>query len=211
MIKLDSLKYYVPFMEKRNRAEFVLENRHFEVLELGNPLSEAEINIFEAKLGFRLPSQLRSYYLHWNGGLPCPVDIADDKSAWVRLYWKKGAEASSVGPATSLQELFKIDSTPDTDFLSSWDDFKHRIPQDFLCFANDPGGSLFLIGIKDYNLGKIFFWESSYQANIGEGETPNYDNIAFVANSFVEFLLALREEPNRGGSLEDWVKRAYPE
>ena len=45
MIKLDSLEYYVPFIEKRNRAEFVLENRSFNVyraahsLNAGTPLS----------------------------------------------------------------------------------------------------------------------------------------------------------------------------
>jgi hypothetical protein len=80
-----------------------------------------------------------------------------------------------------------------------------------LCFARNPGSSLFLIGIKDYNLGKIYFWSSTYGANIGEGEMPSYDNIADVADSFVEFLLALREEPNQGESLESWVQRVYSE
>jgi len=192
-------------------AEFVLENRHFKVLEPGNVLVENDIVDFEAKLGFRLPPQLHSYYLHWNGGLPCPVEMPLSKSVWVRLHWKKGAEAARLGPATAFSGLHEINSTPAVDFLRTWNDFKDSLPNDVLCFGLDPGGSQFLIGIKDYNLGKIFFWESSYQANIGEGETPNYDNIAFVANSFVEFLLALREEPNRGESLEDWVKRAYPE
>ena len=91
-----------------------------------------------------------------------------------------------------------------------WNIVKPSLPQDVLCFAPDPGGSLFLIGIKEYNLGKIFFWESSYQANLSEGEFPSYDNIASVANSFTEFLLALREEPDEGESLEAWVKRVYP-
>ena len=190
---------------------FALENRHFDVFEPGNPLSDIDLNTFEAKIGLKLPLQLRSYYSHWNGGLPCPTDIANDKSAWVRLHWTKEAEASQGREAVTFSGLFEINSTPGLDFLSTWHDFKNNIPTDCLCFGRNSGGSLYLIGIKEYNLGKIFFWESSYQANIGEGEIPNYDNIAFVANSFTEFLLALREEPDDGESLEDWVRRVYPE
>jgi hypothetical protein len=190
-------------------AEFVLENISFDVEIPGEPISEKDLSDLETKLGTRLPAQLRSYYLRWNGGLPLPSSIPEDKSAWVRLYWKPGAEAAQLGPATSLHGLSEVNSSPDTDFLRIWNDFKHRIPQDVLCFARDPGGSLFLIGIKDYNLDKIYFWERSYQADIGAGELPGYDNIADVANSFVEFLLALREEPDEGESLEAWVRRVY--
>ncbi len=129
----------------------------------------------------------------------------------IRLHWTKEAKAAENGPAADLNELLKINSEPSTDFLRTWNDFKDRIPKDLLCFARDSGGSVYLIGIKEYNLGKIFFWDRDYEADIDAGETPNYDNIAFVANSFTEFLLALREEPDDGESLEDWVKRVYPE
>ena len=197
--------------DSTTKNEFILENRHFGVESVGGKLSESDLGIFEAKIGVQLPHQLRSFYLHWNGGLPYPIETPEYKSVWIRLHWNGNQEAAIVGPATSLSALFKINAEPAVDFLNMWNIVKPSLPQDVLCFAPDPGGSLFLIGIKDYNLGKIFFWESSYQANIGEGETPNYDNIAFVANSFTEFLLALREEPDDGESLEDWVRRVYPE
>jgi hypothetical protein len=190
-------------------AEFVLKNINFDVEIPGEPISEKVLSDLEAKLGTRLPSQLRSYYLRWNGGLPCPSTIPMNKSVWVRLYWKRGAEAARVGPAANLQSLFEVNSSPDTDFLRIWNDFKQHIPQDVLCFARNPGGSLFLVGIKDNNLGKIYFWHCDYQADIGTGELSGYDNIADVANSFVEFLLALREEPDEKESLEDWVRRVY--
>ena len=192
-------------------TNFVLENRSFNVYRAAHSLSENEITAFEGQIGTQLPFQLRSFYLHWNGGLPYPTDIPDDKSAWVRLYWAKGVKAAQGGPAACFQGLFRINEEPAIDFLRTWNDFKHRIPQDVLCFARDPGGSQFVIGIKEYNLGKIFFWDRDYEADIDDGETPNYDNIAFVANSFTEFLLALREEPDEGESLEDWVKRVYTE
>lgn len=190
-------------------ADFALENINFDVIESGEPVNEKDLGDLEAKLGVKLPAQLRSYYLRWNGGLPRPSNISLNKSAWVRLHWKQDAEAARVGVATSLQELFEVNSSPSIDFLRNWNDYKHRIPQDVLCFACDPGDSQFLIGIKEHNLGKIYFWERAYQANLGAGEIPSYDNIADVADSFVEFLLALREEPNPGELMDAWVQRVY--
>jgi len=191
--------------------QFKLENRIFDIDSPGLPVSEIDLSNLEALIGTQLPSQLRSFYSHWNGGLPYPKDIPEDKTVWVRLFWQAGTDAMQGGPAASFEGLFRINADPSVDFFRTWKDFKQSIPNDVIGFAHNPGSSLFLIGIKDYNLGKIFFWSSDYQANIDEGEIPNYDNIAFVANSFTEFLLALREEPDEGESLEDWVKRVYTE
>ncbi len=189
--------------------QFKLENQVFDIDAAGSPVSECELIEFEKKIGTKLPSQLRSFYSHWNGGLPYPNYISEDKCVWVRLSWQKGTDAVQGGTGAIFEGLFRINADPSIDFYSNWIEFKQSIPNDVICFAYNPGSSLFLIGIREYNLGKIFFWSSAYQANIGEGEIPNYDNIAFVANSFTEFLLALREEPNDGESLEDWAKRVY--
>jgi|GEM_PF-1081394 len=205
----DELVSFIP--DDINPTEFILENHKFGLEREGTKLTESDISSFESILGIKLPNQLRSFYLHWNGGLPYPIETPQYKSVWVRLHWSEKQVAASVGTATSLSALFRINADPDIDFYRTWKDFKDRIPHDLLCFARDLGGSLFLIGIKEYNLGKIFFWDSSYEADIDAGEIPSYDNIAFVANSFVEFLLALREEPDEGESLEDWVKRVYAE
>ncbi len=199
------------FMKNNNSAELLFGNQDIKVINPGTTVNESDINSLERKLGIQLPPRLRSYYLHWNGGLPCLVEMALSKSVWIRLFWNKDAKASTSGPAADLNGLFEINSTPGMDFYRTWNDFKDRIPHDLLCFARNSGGSLFLIGIKEFNLGKIFFWDRDYEADIDAGEISNYDNIAFVANSFTEFLLALREEPNKGESLADWVKRVYPE
>ncbi|PWV64754.1 SMI1/KNR4 family protein [Plasticicumulans acidivorans] len=191
--------------------DFVLNGREYEVIEHGSPLSEEELCAFEAQIHIRLPPQLRSYYLKWNGGLPLPTDIPKTSTAWVRVEWPAGSVAVSVGPAVILSELLIINSDLGADFLQNWNDLKNYIPNDYLCFACDPGSSLFLIGIGESNFGKIFFWEYGYHANIYEGEIPDDSNIAYVADSFVEFLLALREEPGEDEPLEDWVKRMYPE
>ena len=198
-------------MKNSDLAELLTKNQHFKVINPGAVVNEIDISTFETKLQIKLPNQLRSFYLLWNGGLPCPAEMPLNKSVWIRLFWNKDAKAAANGPAADLNGLFEINALPSMDFYRTWNDFKDRTPHDLLCFARDSGGSLFLIGIKEYNLGKIFFWDRDYEAEIEVGEIPNYDNIAFVANSFTEFLLALREEPDEGESLEDWVKRVYSE
>lgn len=191
--------------------EFQLDHRRFKVLNTGSSLQESDIAALESKIGISLPAQLRSYYLRWNGGLPYPLDVPDFESVWIRLRWKEGAEAARVGPATNLSPLLLVNADPDRDFFRSWNDFKHRIPNDCLCFARNSGGSLFLIGTQPHNLGRIYFWERSYEADIEAGDSPSYDNIADVADSLKDFLLALREEPKPGELLEAWVRRVYRE
>lgn len=191
--------------------DITFDNRVFEVTRAGDSLNESDLTTFEAKLGIKLPQQLREYYLNYNGGLPAPLDIPEDDTVWVRLKWKQGVDASRVGPAAGLEYLLLIDANPARDFLRTYGDFKHRIPADCLCFARNAGGSLFLIGIGQHNLGRIFFWARSFEADIEGGESVSYDNIADVADSFNEFMAALRGEPKPDESLEDWEQRVYPE
>jgi hypothetical protein len=129
-------------------AEFVLESRKFIVDGSGIPLNESTMTAFETQVGTKLPTQLRSFYLRWNGGLPCPEDIPEDKGICVRVYWKSGVEAARGGAVASFENMFRINAEPSSDFLRTWKDFKHRLPQDVLCFARNPGSSLFLIGLR---------------------------------------------------------------
>lgn len=190
-------------------SEFLLEGRRFGVADAGHRLSEAELAAFEEQVGTRLPDQLRSFYLRWNGGLPYPVEVPEDSAVWVRLRWRPGAEAARVGPAASLNNLFEVDADSSVDFLTAHADFEGRIPRDCLAFAIDPGGSLFLIGIGEHNVGRIYYWARAFEEGVEDGEAPGYDNVADVAGSFVEFLLALRQEPEIGEPLDAWVQRAY--
>lgn len=190
-------------------SDFVLQGREFGVERSGMNVTLSDIDAFEAQIQTPLPTQLKDFYLRWNGGLPYPVEVPEDKSVWVRLHWNETTEAAHYGPAAPLESMFRINSDPPTDFLRTWSDYKDRIPRDTLCFAGDPGGSLFLIGTGDHNLGRIYFWARSSEADRGSGELPDYKNIAYVADSFDDFLLALREEPNPGEPLNHWVGRVY--
>lgn len=190
-------------------TEFTLGGRRFIVERPGTPLQEADMVALERAIGTPLPTPLRNFYLRVNGGLPCPADIPDDKSVWVAVRWAKGGSAAGAGPAVAVGAMFRVNADADIDFLRSWNDFKHRIPKDCLCFAGSPGGSLYLIGTGAQNRGKIYYWARRFEADVAAGETPGYDNVAEVADSFPSFLLALREEPDVDEELDAWVKRVY--
>lgn len=191
-------------------SELTIKHRTFEIIRPDRPLSEPDLVALEAKIHTRIPDQLRQFYLKWNGGLPYPSDIPQDESLWVRLIWKDGAQATAAGPASDFRKIFPINcGDQNLDFYRTWNDFKDRIPFDTACFSRDSGGSLYLIGTADENLGKIYFWARSYQAEVRGGSVSAYPNIAEVANSFEDLLLSLREEPQADETLEEWSKRVY--
>lgn len=188
-------------------ADFMLGAHPFGVDNPGPPLSEAQLAAFEATIAQPLPDQLRAYYLKWNGGQPYPEAAPEDKALFVPLHWPPGRPAAKFGDRTSFEGLFKVDADPWIDFATLWQARKQRVPAGYLGFAEAPGGSMFLIGTTVQNLGKVYFWSHHFQADLGEGETPGEDNIAFVADSFSDFLLALREEPGAKESTPDWLAR----
>ena len=181
------------------------------VREPGPGVDGTQLLALEGAIGCQLPAQMRSYYSRWNGGLPYPLDVPEFSSLCVRLHWRSGAKAARSGRIASIGDMLEIDSNPAMDLLQTWTLFKGRFPDGLLCFLSDPGGNLFLIGTGSHNLGKIFFWARGYEADEDEGEVPSYDNIADVAPTFIDFLLALRGEPGPDESHEDWIRRNYPE
>jgi hypothetical protein len=56
----------------------------------------------------------------------------------------------------------------------------------FACYFED---RLFLIGIKEYHLGCIYFLERSYEADIEASESSSDDHITYEVNTFTNFLL----------------------
>jgi hypothetical protein len=189
--------------------EVVINEKKYVVFEGGEAVSLTDIETLEEQLGAKLPSQLKSYYQLVDGGLPCQLEYADlDGALWVPLQWNPDAEAAYVGEAASSEGMFKIKGKH-ASFLRTWQDFRGRIPEGFLPFGNDPGGSLFLIGLEGDNAGKIFLWERHYEANTEAGEVPSMDNIAYICDSFYAFIELMRPEPEEGEDLGDYVRRVW--
>jgi len=187
---------------------FELGARKFSVRNPGRPLTDGELARFESELGVALPSQLRSFYLRWNGGLPYPLDVPEFASLQVVVKWPDNCDAARGGRVISLGKMQRFDDELEG-FMQNWEWCRNHVPSDLLPFQRDPGNSQILIGTGPANLGQIFYWPRGYGPDREAGEVPNYDNIAFVAPSFLEFLALYREEPHPGESEEDWIRRHY--
>jgi hypothetical protein len=196
--------------QKQGMADFVIEGRAYTVESKEPGVSEAALADFEHQHQLRLPEQLRAYYLRFNGGLPYPVDLPEYSAIGLRLVWAEGVRGARGGDMAYFSGLFKINHpNPSLDYASTWHDFKHRVPAGYLGFGSDPSGSLFLIGTAEHNVGEIFFWSRQYEADVGGGEAPSDVNIAFVAPSFKDMLLAMRVEPADDETVEQWIARVY--
>jgi hypothetical protein len=142
-------------------------------------LTEHEINQFEERLGTSIPLSYRDFLLNHNGGKP-------DLSEFSILSCAKGSanEGSVVKCFLGInmaEETFNLDYVLDT--------FRDRLPSDIFPIARDPGGNLICIATEGANLGKIYFWD--HEAEVEEGDTPNYDNISLIADNFQEFMAKL--------------------
>jgi SMI1 / KNR4 family (SUKH-1) len=196
-------------------ADFAIDKQSFIIDQPGAAISEAQLAELEKSLGQSLPGQLRAFYLRWNGGLPCPENIPEDKALFVKLDWSTASEPGrSEGarryPMAALSGLLKINSQPGVDFLHTWNDLKGGVPDDLLIFCRDPGTGLFLIGTGPENLGEIFFWVRSLEESWADGQKASPGCIAEVAESFKDFLFLIREEPLPNESYEAWLTRVYP-
>jgi hypothetical protein len=191
--------------------EFTIDNRVYVVNRSGGPLDEVTLSLAEMEMGTKLPAELRDFMLRFNGGLPVPNNIPEDISVHVRLRWKpSSAAAARSGRNTNLERIYRINGDPSVNLVRANKDFKGRIPADTITFGYDAGGSQFLIGTGDENRGKILFWARGWESELDDDENPNYDNVAEVANSFVQFLKGMAPEPGPDESDEDWEKRYFP-
>jgi len=188
---------------------FELNGRKYAVRNPGKPLDEGQLKGFEEQIGISLPTQLRSFYLRWNGGLPYPLDVPEFSSLRVVVRWPVGCDAAKGGRVIAVSSMQRFNDELE-DFVQNWEAFRDHLPHDLLPFQIDPGSSQFLIGTGPSNLGQVFYWPFGYAPDREAGEVPNYDNIAFVAPSFLEFLALYRgRDQGPDESQEDWIRRNY--
>ena len=137
-----------------------------------------EIKKFEILIGEILPDEYKQFLIQHNGGHPEPdgfyFTLKDNQPEMAMVAW-----------------FLALHEGESSNITKSYFGFKYRIPNDMLAVARDPGGSLILLGLKGENKGKVFFWLRELEAE--DGEPATYDNVAFVANSFNEFLDSLIE------------------
>jgi hypothetical protein len=140
------------------------------------PLEENILVAHENEWGFRLPDEYRRFLLKYNGGRPEPFS-----------FKFKGRDTGS-----RIAFLFGIGGEDYRDLLWTLDIFRGRLPSRFFPIANDDGGNLICISMSGEDSGKIFFWWHEWEADPGQGESPEtQDNVELIADSFGEFMEAL--------------------
>ena len=65
-------------------------------------------------------------------------------------------------------------------------DFAGRLPPETLAIASDAGGNQLLLALGGPRAVKLLPWIKDREAS--DGETPGYDNVGVVADSFTVFL-----------------------
>lgn len=150
-----------------------------EILNSNHTTTESDVLNFEKILKVSLPDDYRNFLLHYNGGHPKPHGF---------IYKLPDGRDWSGG----VRDFFGLG-------VDSWEDLRHyyalyedRVPKQMLPIANDDGGNLLLLALKDVEKGKIYFWDHNEESE--DDELPSYENIYFVANNFTEFLKNLKEE-----------------
>jgi len=164
------------------------------------PNEESRVRELEKMIGTRLPDDYRHYLLHANNARPY-IEDHDGYYLLVRLLWPDGSlvgkdDTALINVPGILVENWQDDSSDIRWTLTNavfWPKDNHWIP-----IWNDPGGNYFLLGVRKHNYGKVFYLDRGYIRFDSNGNYVNDDPIAFVANSFTEFIQMIEQAP------DDW-------
>jgi hypothetical protein len=71
---------------------------------------------------------------------------------------------------------------------------RDRLPPDTVAIASDAGGNQLLLAFRGPHAGKVLLWIKDHEAS--DGETPGYENVGVVADSFADLIEnRLMEQP----------------
>lgn len=144
------------------------------------PLTPAMIAAAERRLGWRLPAAYQRFLLRYNGGRPKPCLFP--------IQWAD-PELQDQYPGGMVDVFLCLCDGQQTDLFHRLEVYRERIPADLMPIADDPGGSLILLGVRGEQREKVWFWSHDYE--VDEGETPDYRNVGFVAPDLDAFLTLL--------------------
>ncbi|MCU7816549.1 MAG: SMI1/KNR4 family protein, partial [Candidatus Thiodiazotropha sp. (ex Rostrolucina anterorostrata)] len=160
-------------------------------------------------IGARLPDDYRAYLLNNNGQWPY-LEGYEEKSVFVRLQWPEGEPAAEGGEITYLHDpqVLAEDRDEQETFDIRWEieNDEDSVPTDTLVIWRDPFSNFFLLGIRKHNYGKVYFQARAY-LRFDANNNVTHDAIAFVANSFTEFIQMVESDPD---DYEAWKAAGRP-
>jgi hypothetical protein len=132
--------------------------------------SESEVSEFEKRRGIKLPPDYRQFLLDYNGGTPL-----------------KQAVVIPDCHQEAIVDHFLGLKRNDEDIDTWLDELDGDMPSEFIPIGFDPGGNALLLDLTD---GVVYYWDSSRSFKESSAE----DNTYWVANSFNELIVGLKED-----------------
>lgn len=152
--------------------------------ERGKKLNENALQLFEKKIGHRLPEDYRQFLKSSNGG------ILSDELAF--NFTEDGKPSDTV-----LSEFYTLADDAEFGTLNdAIEVFVHenRMPSWFLPIADDVFGNQICISLANDDIGCIYFWNHEDEAE--SSDNSKFKNISRISTSFSEFvgILAISDE-----------------
>jgi hypothetical protein len=168
--------------------------------EPGPALTQADIEQAIRSLGRGpWPHDYVQFMQRFNGADPVVTTVRPDRLQLVRLWWPVAAAAADFGHHAGLHDMFRLrdDPTERPDLLEVHADLGHRFPPESMAFADCDGGA-FLFDLRPDRYGEVLYWCRLQQGDPETQARHPYHNVAWVADSLVDFFNRILEEP------DDW-------
>lgn len=150
------------------------------MIRLDNPsenIQISDIEKFEKDEAINLPLEYKKFLLINNGGYP-----------------DRGCFNFSDGRDGSIVDVFYgISGNKIISLKSNMDEYKSRMPSEFIPIGEDPGGNRICLSLRSIDFGKIYFWDHELEADTDIGEIPSDENLTLISDNFSDFIESLYE------------------
>ncbi len=146
------------------------------------PLTLDKVVDIEKRLKLSLPLEYKDFIMKHNGGRPKPSGF----------HYKHETGRYTDSRVDWFLAIYDGESDNFEDYFNTYKVDQVRLPIELVPIANDPGGNLVCISVKGKNKGAVYFWDHENEA--GDNETPSYQNVHLLADSFSEFLESLKDD-----------------
>lgn len=132
----------------------------------------SQIDELESRIGTTIPMDYRRFLAEINGGRPSP-----------------SAFEGPSGDGSVVNWFFTLNHDEQIYFIPRRIEvYTDRLPPKLLPIASDPFGNLVLLDLGVKSIGAIYFWDHENENPDGD---PWWDNIAYIAPSFTDFVNGL--------------------
>jgi hypothetical protein len=143
------------------------------------PASDSQLLSFEEMSGFQLPIDYRRFLGLSNGGWNPDRHVC-------RYINPQGRP-----DIASVHQFYGLGYELEQAYVDYQESIAADFPKQFLEIGHDSFGNVFLLSLREFDFGHVYFWETDWDFQLPGEEHPS---VAHLANSFTEFLELLTEE-----------------